>query len=130
MKRSGLADSPFFTKPSPLPVHTEDDGMAADVPVQTQEVFKRTDAQLHKRMNAQTFNSTNEPLNERTNAQTSGTSTNPPSRLTTRESFDIYADQLEAFEELRLRSKKQRGKHITKGELMRELLEEILQAKK
>ncbi len=139
MKRSGLADSPFFTKPTPLsPAHTQEDGMAANASVQTQEVFKRADAQLHNRTNAQTFNNATEPLNERTdaqlhkrtNAQISGTSTNPPSRLTTRESFDIYADQLEAFEELRLRLKKQRGKHITKGELMRELLEEILQTKK
>lgn len=131
MKKSGLADSPFFTKPTPLsPAQTQDDGAASNAPVQTQEVFRRADAQLHKRTDAQTFNGANEPLSERTDAQTSGTSTNAPSRSTTRESFDIYADQLETFEALRLRLKKQRGKHITKGELMRELLEEILQTKK
>ncbi len=147
MKKSGLADSPFFTKPIPLSqASVRQDGKAAPIPEQTQEVFKRTDAQPHEHTTAQPLNRTNEHLIERTpaqmsvrtdaqmhirtNAQPSNTGTNSTSRTTTRESFDIYIDQLEAFEELRLRLKKQRGKHITKGELMRELLEEILQTKK
>ena len=139
MKKSGLADSPFFTKPTPFsPASLQDNGMAAHVSVQPQEVFKRTDAQAPEHTNAQTRNGTDEHLNERadaqphkrTTAQIRNTSTNPAPRQTTRESFDIYEDQLQSFEELRLRLKKQRGKHITKGELMRELLEEILPSKK
>lgn len=139
MKKSGLADSPFFTKPSPPPPAQHQDGLIVPTtPVIVQEDFKRSNAQMHERTDAQLSIHTNAHLNERTdeqmhkrtNAQLPVTDEKNTSRPTTRESFDIYEDQLQSFEELRLRLKKERGRHITKGELMRELLEDILQHKK
>jgi len=133
MKKSGLADSPFFSKPAPLSPVSEQVVIHEIPVVPSQDVFKRTDAQTHERTNEHSHKGTNEHLHERTDAQTHE-HTNAQKqadakvieRPLTRESFDIYEDQLEAFEQLRLRLKRERGRHIGKGELMRELLDSIL----
>jgi len=109
MKKSGLADSPFFSKPAPLSPVSEQVVIHEIPVVPSQDVFKRTDAQTHEHTNAQ----------KQADAKVI-------ERPLTRESFDIYEDQLEAFEQLRLRLKRERGRHIGKGELMRELLDSIL----
>jgi hypothetical protein len=138
MKKSGLADSPFFR--APLPSESQSEGgnspsSSATVPVfidaQTHErtnaqprdytptqMHERTTTQLHGRSEAQPHNHTNAQLHERTPSQ--------PERPRTRESYDIYEDQDQAIEELRLKWSKARKKHITKGQVMRELLDEIL----
>ena len=129
MKKSGLADSPFFAPPPsqeeiqvPPPVMVE------------QPLFKRTDAQTHERTTERMHENTNEQTHERTNtqphnradAQTHERTDAPPSRPISRYSYDIFDDQADAIEALRLQWHKKRGRHITKGQVMRELLEQAL----
>jgi hypothetical protein len=146
MKKSGLADSPFFR--TPLPPESNSEGgisplSSATVPVfideqthertdaqpndhtpaqmnerTTTQLHDHTDAQIHNRTDAQSPNRATTQLHERTLAQ--------PERPRTRESYDIYEDQDQTIEELRLKWSKARKKHITKGQVMRELLDEIL----
>jgi hypothetical protein len=80
---------------------------------------------MHKRTNEHLYERTDAQTHEHTNAQKE-VQVKTIERPLTRESFDIYEDQLEAFEQLRLRLKRVRGRHIGKGELMRELLDQIL----
>jgi hypothetical protein len=84
--------------------------------------LERTNTQMNERAPAQTHKNTDAQLHNRTGTQTI--------RSTTRESFDIYLDQAETIETLRIRWKRERKKHITKGEVMRELLEEVLAKKR
>jgi hypothetical protein len=61
-------------------------------------------------------------MHNRTNTQ--------PSRPRTRETYDVYEDQAQSIQELQLKWGKERHKYITKGQVMRELLDEILPTKK
>ncbi|MCA0456141.1 MAG: hypothetical protein LCI00_19340 [Chloroflexi bacterium] len=133
MKKSGLADSPFFTKPVPPAPVSEPVVLDESQGFPSQDVFKRTDAQTHERTVDRLHKRTNEHLSESTDAQIRSRANAQKQigakaieRLVTRESFDIYEDQLETFEQLRLHLKKARGRHIGKGELLRELLDQIL----
>jgi hypothetical protein len=154
MKKSGLADSPFF-RPSPLskPILAESTPVKTLEPIPAQidtQPHERTDAQLHESTSAQLHNHTDTQLRNRTDTQphtytdahmnggTDAQSRNRTStqshertlaqleRLRTRESYDIFEDQAQTIEELRLKWSKTRKKHITKGQVMRELLDEIL----
>lgn len=119
MKKSGLADSPFFAPPPPK------EEIQAPLPV-AQPLFKRSDNQTHERTNEQLHERTNEQPHNRSDAQTHERTNAPPSRPISRYSYDIYDDQADAIEALRLQWHKKRGRHITKGQVMRELLEQVL----
>jgi hypothetical protein len=122
MKKSGLADSPFFalaTPPSSLP----------ETKV-VQDLYERTNAQTRKSTDAQIHERTHERMPERTKTQMHKRPNAQTAQKLTRESFDIYEDQAQAIEEMRLRLRRERGRHVTKGEVMRELLATALAAKK
>jgi hypothetical protein len=126
MKKSGLADSPFFTPPTPPSVVAVQPGTQADVFIASGTDKKKLSS------NVQTFKRTNERMNERTFERTHERSNvqKPAKRQIKRESFDVYEDQVQAIEELQLRRRRERGKHVTKGEVIRDLLDEILSQKK
>lgn len=147
MKKSGLADSPFFrpsTPSTPIPAESGPVTATEPIPVYTgAQSHERTDAHLHDSAFTQPHNYTDTHL--RTNTDThlnSGTDARVPNRASTqshertpaqpderprtRETYDIYEDQAQTVEELRLQWSKSRKKHITKGQVMRELLDEIL----
>ncbi|MCL4252052.1 MAG: hypothetical protein KJ065_28130 [Anaerolineae bacterium] len=149
MKRSGLADSPFFTlnpeqevRPSLPAPHSPVEHIRSlyGSPVQTHE---RTNEQTHERADAQTNVRTSERLNERANEQVNDraneranerTDARTPERADERRikrySYDIFVDQAEAIDALCLKWKKERGKHVGKGETLRELLDTALKAHK
>lgn len=139
MKKSGLADSPFFTPSTPPPTAPTPPAVESIVlpPTPHTEVFahenaqphKRADAQPHRRATAQTHNRTDAQAHERASTPTHKAALDDETRGKTRESFDIYQDQNEAIEQLRMRWKKEQGRHFTKGEIMRILLDEILPSK-
>lgn len=131
MKKSGLADSPFFTKPTPAPSPPAEGGQQS--PSETKvvkELYERTDAQTHENTDAQIHKRTDARMPERADTQIHKRTDAQNQRALTRESFDIYEDQAQAIEEMRLRLRRERGRHFTKGEVMRELLETALAAKK
>lgn len=90
----------------------------------------RTDAHLHGCADEQVSNHTTAQPFIRTDAQPHERTPAQAERLTTRESYDVYEDQAQTIEELRFRWSKERKKHVTKGQVMRELLEEILPTKR
>ena len=129
MKRSGLADSPFFAptpsgevfrSPPAPPSPVDHIRHLYEKPVE--HLNERTDEQMNKR--------TPEHLNERT-AEQPHTVERPqkPERPIHRQSFDLYDDQAQAIDALCLKWRKERGHHITKGEAIRELLDAILPSK-
>jgi hypothetical protein len=149
MKKSGLADSPFFTPPSP--------NAEAVAPSRSQDIkplYNRSGEQPHGRTSEQTHRRTDEPLNKRTDAQVNeGTGEQANNRtdeqasvradeqvnkrtdedtsgLISRQSYNIFDAQAEAIELLALRWRKQRGRHITKSEVVRELLGKALDLEK
>jgi hypothetical protein len=130
-KKSGLADSPFFAKPTPPPSPPTASGQQSAPEMHVgQQLYERANAQPRENTDAQMHKGTDARTPERADAQThKRTDTQNPRRLT-RESFDIYEDQAQAIEEMRLRLRRERGRHVTKGEVMRELLETALAAKK
>lgn len=133
MKKSGLADSPFFAHSPP----SNQEAQPA-MPVPSQPLFHRSDEQTHERTDEQTPKRTPEQVNirtdehlsVRTDEQTNKRTDEHPARIISRQSYNIYDDQAEAIEILQLRRRKERGRHITKGEIMRELLDKALQAVK
>jgi hypothetical protein len=145
-KKSGLADSPFFRPPSSPPPPSQIETQTAptqeppaSIPVFTDaQAHEGTDTQPHGRTTEQTHEYTNtqthvradEHLHERTDAHLHKRTNAQPERRKSRESYDVYEDQVQAIEELALKWRKARGKHITKGQVMRELLDEILPAKR
>jgi hypothetical protein len=138
MKKSGLADSPFFR--APLPTESPSEGGNSPPPSATIPVFidaqthartnaqphDHTPAQMHERTTTQLHGRSDAQIHNRTNAQPHENTSTQPERPRTRESYDIYEDQDQAIEALRLEWSKARKKHITKGQVMRELLDEIL----
>ncbi len=138
MKKSGLADSPFFPRPSSEPDVRPPSQPVVDQPVYPQPAEPmngRTNEHLNVRavepMNTRTDERMNvradERLNSRTDAQANVRTDERPSRPISRQSYNIYDDQAEAIDGLALRWRKERGRHITKGEVMRELLDQALQ---
>lgn len=138
MKKSGLADSPLF-RPSPAALFSA--GLEPSVKSQSTlptpvfpppdtQLHERTDAQMHERTTTQPHEGTTAQPHKRADAQPHNHLQPSSERKTTRESFDIFEDQAEAIERLRLQWKREQGRHFTKGEVMRTLLEEILALKK
>ncbi|MCK6581281.1 MAG: hypothetical protein L6Q98_24590 [Anaerolineae bacterium] len=137
MKKSGLADSPFF--PSPLSnQNTGDQNTSHGI----QPVYEHSSVQMNVRTPEQTLIRTSEPMNARTDEQTNnrtdehknvgtheqvnGFRPDQPARPIHRQSYNIHDDQAEAIDALALRWRKERGRHITKGEVVRELLDAAL----
>ncbi len=133
MKKSGLADSPFFPRPSSEPDVPPPSQPVVDQPVYPQPIEPmngRTDEQVNvravERLNSRTDEQMNVRADERVNARTN----ERPSRPVSRQSYNIYDDQAEAIDGLALRWRKERGRHITKGEVMRELLDQALKTQR
>lgn len=147
MKKSGLADSPFFvtstsrevyrpasTPPSPMehvrnlyqkPPEQMNNRTVEPVNEGTPEQMNtHADERLNERSDVQVNSRTGEPVEVKESAE------KKPERPIHRQSYDLYDDQAEAIEALCLKWRKERGRHITKGEAMRELLDEILAFKK
>jgi len=136
-KKSGLADSPFFrppAPPTPPPVQTQDGFVPvfSIIPPTNQTVEhlnERTDEHLNTRTDEHVNERTPERLNERTPEQVNSRTVEQPPRTVSRKSYDIYDDQAEAIDALVLRWSKERKKYITKGQVVRELLDEIIPLK-
>ncbi|MBK8025760.1 MAG: hypothetical protein IPK19_31310 [Chloroflexi bacterium] len=71
---------------------------------------------------------TDEHLNVGTHEQMNTFKAEHPARPIHRQSYNIHDDQAEAIDALALRWRKERGRHITKGEVVRELLDVALKA--
>lgn len=115
MKKSGLADSPFFTASKPEVV----------IPTPTQvekPVYERSSVQMNERTNERA----NVPTNARPDEQTSEPTQKPVDREYHRYTYDLFDDQAEAIDELTFRWRKEKGKHVTKGFVIRTLLDEAL----
>lgn len=135
MKKSGLADSPFFT----LSNHEE---VVQTPPPLPQPVYERPTVQPNERTDAQTNASTivqvsvrpdertNDSTNERQHERTIAPSPLPQERPYHRYTYDIFDDQAEAIDDLTFRWRKEKGKHVTKGFVMRTLLDEALKHQK
>lgn len=125
-KVSGLADSPFFSLPTPPSTETD------KKPTIEKTVYMngRTDEQTNTRTVEQMNVRTNERLNERTVEQTNERSTVQDYRPIARKSYDIYIDQAEMIDEWAIKQQRKLGRHVTKGEVMREIIEFFFQKKK
>ncbi len=145
MKKSGLADSPFFPRVSAAGTAPVVPSPIFDQPVyppQNIPVTRRTDDRLNEgtseqtnegtfeRMNDRTVEPLNETTHERLNVRSSERpnerTVERPSRPISRQSYDVFDDQAEAIASLALRWRKTKRRHVTKGEVIRELLEEAL----
>ena len=126
MKTSGLADSPFFT-PSPSNREVEPPSISHAIePLYEhsgEQAHERTDEHLNIRTSEQTNTRTGEQVNTRAPEHLNSRTNEQANRSISRQSYNIYDDQAEAIELLAMRWRKERGKHITKSELVRELLE-------
>ncbi len=111
MKKSGLADSPFFTAPTPRKVEGAPKGT---------EIFPNN--HTDERMNVRTNEQMNERPSERSNVQ--------DYRTIIRKSYDIFVDQATMIDEWAIKQQRKAGKHITKGEVMREIIDFFFQKKK
>ncbi|MBK9123530.1 MAG: hypothetical protein IPM16_10495 [Chloroflexi bacterium] len=105
MSKSGLADSPLFTR--------------TDQPQAVRLVQQQVGERSVDRSNERPVERPNDPSPE--------VQIHTPSRPYHRYSFDIYDDQVAAIDELVFR-RRQKGKRMTKGEVMRELLDRALQS--
>ncbi len=135
MKKSGLADSPFFTLSNREEVMQTPPSLPQPVyerpPVQPNE---RTDTRTNTSSPVQSTARTNERPNditpERLPERTPVPSSAPKSRAYHRYTYDIFDDQAEAIDDLTFRWRKEKGKHVTKGFVMRTLLDEALKDQK
>ena len=141
-KKSGLADSPFFrppVPPNPPPVQMQDGSVPvfSIVPPTDQIVEhlnertpERLNSRTNERLNTRTVVQPNERTDERLNNGTPEHSNNRtverPTRTISRKSYDIFDDQAQTLDELALQWSKERKKYITKGQVVRELLDEII----
>lgn len=69
-------------------------------------------------------------MNVRSDERISEPIRHQPERSFHRYSYDIYDDQVEAIDALAYRWRKKQGRHITKGEVIRTLLDIALQTLK
>jgi len=131
-KKSGLADSPFFRplEPTPLPQAEVMSPPPVEPPQTLYASPERSVVQMNERSPVQTFTRTDEQPNKRTAERLNKRTVERPARHTFRQSYDIFQDQALAIEDLCLKWSRERGKHITKGQVVRELLDEILAKKK
>ncbi len=127
MKATGLADSPFFAAVAPPPTTARPETPQAPP---AHPVYERGNPPSHKGTDAQPHARTSAQMHVRAPVQPHKRTSSRSGRALTRESYDVYRDQAEALEELRLRWRRERGRHITKGEVMRVLLDEILAMKR
>ncbi len=129
MKKSGLADSPFFAR-SPVEVEIATSSRPTIpqpiYPHPSEPMNGRTDEQMNARTDERLNESTSEQANVRTDERLNRRTSERPSRSVSRQSYNIFDDQAEAIDGLALRWRKERGRHITKGEVMRELLDQAL----
>ena len=103
MKKSGLADSPFFKKPKEFVIK------------HPHKLNERTKTQTNKRSNTQVFKSSDVQMNESSNVQAY--------RSIVRRSYDLYLDQIDKIDEQVIKQRRKRGKTVTKGEVMREIID-------
>lgn len=125
-KGSGLADSPFFSPPTPPSTARE------NTPSNEKTVYvnERTDERMNIRTIEQVNVRTNERLNERTDEQTNERSNVQDYRPIARKSYDIYLDQSEWIDEWAIKQQRKLGRHVTKGEVVREIIDFFFQKKK
>lgn len=108
MKKSGLADSPFFQKPlvvGPTTAQNTEPTSPQLVPVfqtptTSERLFNRSDEQVNENENVQ--------LNERSKAPT-------PERPIARKSYDVYIDQDVDIDRLRIVMSQKRRTFVSKG---------------
>lgn len=130
MKKSGLADSPFFAiAPSPPPIQPVHEEKPLRPGVQENILPERSPVQPFTRSVERLNERPTEPMNGRSSVQVNERPAEHPGRPIFRQSYDIFRDQADAIEELRMRWSKQRRKYITKGQVVRELLDDILTTK-
>jgi len=89
----------------------------------------RTDEPVNTRTVEHPNTRTPEHLNGRTLEQMNSRTVEQSPRTISRKSYDIFDDQAEALDELALKWSKERKKYITKGQVVRELLDEIIPTK-
>ena len=125
MKRSGLADSPFFKAPELEDTSPSLKPEGGNVKISTEEDLRSASPTPEKMgtpaMQGQTYeiqaqNRTNDRTNERSNVKF-----NKPKRVKIRHTFDIYKDQLISLQVIQLekvkrgRKKPKLGKMVSKG---------------
>lgn len=137
-KKSGLADSPFFQPIAPTPLPPREETTKTVKPVASnvqandrtsEQVNDRSDEHLNGRTYEQAINRSSAQVNDRSVEQQNDRTDERPERPVSRKSYDIYDDQAEAIEDLVYRWGKERKRYITKGQVMRELLDEIIPQK-
>jgi hypothetical protein len=77
---------------------------------------------MNENTNVQTHNRSTEQMHERSDEQ--------DLRSITRASFDVYEDQVEKMEVLLIKRKKTLKRRVTKGEVMREIIDFYFTKKK
>ncbi len=110
MKKSGLADSPFFQNP----VHTERTEQDVFIGVTPERKSERTPERPNAIPNVRTeFRSVNLPLK----------------RLTKRYSFEFYEDQIVQLKQLRVRAELE-GRSLNLSQIVRHALDSFLEQQK
>jgi len=121
MKKTGLADSPFFQHSPPLTV-----GSAQQV-IHPPETERKT-VRKSERVNTRSPERPNEKPNDRTdNRSEKRTPDVPTKRLTKRYSFEFYEDQVTQLKQLKYRAEL-RGESTTLSAIVRHALDLYLQA--
>jgi hypothetical protein len=128
MKKSGLADSPFFTHPSTQQGEVFN-GQSSTPPKSISQPAQNS-VQLNNRSNAQLNENTIVQTHNRSTEQTNERSDEQDLRSITRASFDVYEDQVEKMEVLLIKRKKTLKRRVTKGEVMREIIDFYFTKKK
>ena len=127
-KTSGLADSPFFTHPSAQ--QGEVFNRQATQPKKLTPQTTQKSVQVHNRSTERMNENTSVQTHKRSNEQTHERSDEQDLRSITRASFDVYEDQVEKLEVLLIKRKKVLKHRVTKGEVMREIIDFYFAKKK
>jgi|GEM_PF-6070677 len=125
--KSGLGDSPLFLNPTKKPVAKKVSTDAHKAVLKPKESEnnknkKRLSVQKGKRSSVRSFNSSSVQSIERSNGQ--------DYRVIKRKTYDFYLDQVYSIEDEVLRRSRQTGLTITKGEIVREIVDFYFSKKK
>lgn len=127
-KKSGLADSPLFTNPASNPAPQPQKEAQVSFPVsratldpQRTQVPKSnfSSKRSPEQMNARS----NDQVTQRSGGQTVERSSDQDYRIVVRHSYDFYQDQIYAIEDEVVKRNRQRGKTVTKGEIVRQIVD-------
>lgn len=124
-KKGGLADSPIFSPLNDNWIDKSDAGHSD--PKLTQPTKSKI---FGKRSNGQANERSDEQANGRSSVQMVNRSDEQDYRVIVRHTYDFYQDQVYSIEDEVLYRGRQTGKSITKGELVREIVDFYFKKKK